>query len=139
MSTGQSAATPLTVVPPEVHELLAKQAHLIDSGDAEGWAHTYLPDGVFDSPTYGAPVVGRAALAEFACRVHTNTPRLRHVLTNVCLAQAPDHDQCHTLGTLLIVTATDEGTRVDRVTTVRDHLVHRDGGWYMARRIVVPA
>lgn len=129
----------MTAVPPEVHEVLARQAHLIDSGDAEGWADTYLPDGVFDSPTYGAPVVGRVALEEFARRVHTNSPRLRHVLTNVCLAQEPADEHCHTLGTLLIVTATDEGTRVDRVTTVRDHLVRREGGWRMARRTVVPA
>jgi uncharacterized protein (TIGR02246 family) len=129
----------MTVVPPQVHELLARQGHLIDSGDAQGWADTYVPDGVFDSPTYGAPVVGRAALQEFARRVHTNSPRLRHVLTNVCLAQEPDDAACHTLGTLLIVTATDEGTRVDRVTTVRDHLVRHDGRWRMARRTVIPA
>jgi uncharacterized protein (TIGR02246 family) len=139
MSTDQGAATTLATVPLEVREVLARQAHLIDSGDAEGWADTYLPDGVFDSPTYGAAVVGRAELVEFARRVHTKSPRLRHVLTNVCLARDSDDEQCHTLGTLMIVTATDEGTRVDRVTTVRDHLVRRDDGWRMARRTVVPA
>lgn len=124
---------------PEVQQLLARQSHLIDTGDAAGWAETYLPDGVFDSPTYGAPVAGREALRQFAEDVHTNSPGLRHVLTNVCVLDQPGPDTCTTAGTLLIVTATDDGTRVDRVTTVHDQLVCTDDGWRVARRTVIPA
>jgi 3-phenylpropionate/cinnamic acid dioxygenase small subunit len=124
---------------PEVQRLLFRQCHLIDSGDADGWAETYLPDGVFDSPTYGRPVSGRAELRDFARRVHSDSPRLRHVLTNLCLVEQSGPDKCLAAGTLLIVTATDDGARVDRVTTVHDHLVRRDGTWQVARRDVVPA
>lgn len=127
----------MTVLP-EVQQLLCRQCHLIDSGDAGGWADTYLPDGVFDSPTYGQPVSGRAELQDFAQRVHTTSPRLRHVLTNVCVVDQPGPDECIAAGTLLIVTATDDGVRIDRVTTVQDHLVRRNGAWLVARRDVVP-
>jgi 3-phenylpropionate/cinnamic acid dioxygenase small subunit len=123
----------------EVQQLLFRQCHLIDSGDAAGWAATYLPDGVFDSPTYDRPVTGSEELRDFAHRVHTASPRLRHVLTNVYVVDQPRPDECATVATLLIVTATDDGVRIDRVTTVHDHLVRRDDAWLMARRRVVPA
>lgn len=126
-------------LPAEVQQLLFRQCHLIDSGDAAGWAATYLPDGVFDSPTYDRPVTGSEALRDFARRVHTTSPRLRHVLTNVCAVEQPGPDECTTAATLMIVTAHDHGVRIDRVTTVHDHLVRRDGAWLMARRRVVPA
>ncbi|MGH8966003.1 MAG: nuclear transport factor 2 family protein, partial [Actinomycetes bacterium] len=50
----------------EVHQLYGHQSHRIDGGDAAGWAATFTPDGVFDSPTYPQPVVGAAALEAFA-------------------------------------------------------------------------
>ena len=45
----------------EIDQLYARYNFSIDSGDAEGWADTFTPDGVF-----GGNTEGRAALVEFA-------------------------------------------------------------------------
>src|ERR1700733_10915609 len=50
----------------EILDLYARQAHLIDGGDAAGWSETFTADGSFESPTYGLTAVGRTALADFA-------------------------------------------------------------------------
>lgn len=47
----------------EVQQFYARQCHLLDSGDAEGWADTFTVDGAFALPSRPEPVRGRADLA----------------------------------------------------------------------------
>ena len=37
----------------DIQQLYARYAQLIDSGDAEGWANTFTPDGVFNNSSRG--------------------------------------------------------------------------------------
>ena len=48
----------------DILDLTARYNHAIDSGDGEGWAQTFTPDGVFKSAR--GEIVGRADLAKFA-------------------------------------------------------------------------
>src|SRR3546814_14824393 len=51
-----------------LRNLYAKQAHLIDTGQHEGWAHTFTADGEFHSPTCGEPAIGHDRLADISRR-----------------------------------------------------------------------
>ncbi|MEV0699521.1 nuclear transport factor 2 family protein [Saccharopolyspora sp. NPDC050389] len=124
---------------PEILDLLGRQAHAIDGGAAQQWAETFTPDGIFRSPTYPEPVRGRTALTEFAAAFAANNPRTHHIVTNTCIDRA-DPDECHVKANLLIVrTAQQDGrdvVSIDRVTTIDDRCVRRDGRWLVAERVV---
>jgi uncharacterized protein (TIGR02246 family) len=66
------SATPASV--------LARRRHLILSGDADGYADLFAPDGVFESPfaPAGAPsrLEGREAIREYSRRVMASPLRL---------------------------------------------------------------
>lgn len=87
----------MTVVPAEtamgIHQLYGRQAHRIDSGDAQGWAATFTPAGVFSSPTYPTPVVGTSALVAFAERFTADALAAgevrRHVVSTLAVDVCP--------------------------------------------------
>jgi len=127
-----------------VSRLHARQSRLIDEGDAAGWAATFIPTGVFDSPSYAAPVAGTAALTAFARDFHDSCirtrTRLRHVVTNVDVVPGPDpQDPDRVVAhAYLQIVATPEGeeSRLVRLTTLTDDLVREAGRWRVARRRV---
>lgn len=124
-----------------VQALYARQSHLIDGGDAAGWAATFTADGVFASPSYPAPVEGADALAAFATRFaeagRTSGDVQRHVVTNVDVVET-GQDALHVRAYLQIVgTRPGEDARLVRLTTLRDRLVREGDGWLVARRDVV--
>jgi len=125
----------------EVQGLYARQSHLIDGGDAEGWADTFTADGVFASPSYPAPVRGTEALAVFARRFvqagEAAGEVQRHVLTNVDVTRLEGAEAEVRAYLQIIATRRGEASRLVRLTTVSDRLVRRDGGWRVARRDVV--
>jgi uncharacterized protein (TIGR02246 family) len=117
--------SPLTETLLEIQHLYAAQSHAIDSGDAEGWADTFVPDGVFASPTYDAPIKGRDALVAFARALHAAAPHLHHVITNVLVQPAVEPGTYDVHANLLIVTTHDPASgaaRIDRITTIDDRL-----------------
>jgi hypothetical protein len=122
-----------------IQQLMAYQSYAFDSGQSKLWAKTFTRDGVFESPTYGAPVQGGAALEEFARRVHLAQPRMRHVLTNVCLIECRSAEDCTVMSTLLVLNAPTSHWRIDRVTTLTDHLTRSAEGWRIRSRRVEPA
>lgn len=71
----------------DIQQLYARYALLIDSGDAEGWAGTFTPDGVFNNSSRG-----HDALVQF---VHTwrerqNGANLRHWYSNLVITPSAD-------------------------------------------------
>lgn len=109
----------------EVQHLYAAQSLAIDGGDAEGWADTFVPDGVFDSPTYDRPIEGRAALVAFARDLHAAAPYLHHVITNVRVRPGERPGEYDVRANLLIVTTHDLASGaagIDRITTIDDRL-----------------
>jgi 3-phenylpropionate/cinnamic acid dioxygenase small subunit len=135
--------TPLTdpATAAAVQSLYARQSHLIDGGDAAGWAATFTADGVFASPSYPAPVTGTADLTAFAARFaeagRTSGDVQRHVVTNVDVVEATA-DELRVRAYLQIVgTRAGEDARLVRITTLHDRLVRDADGWLVARRDVV--
>jgi 3-phenylpropionate/cinnamic acid dioxygenase small subunit len=124
----------------QVHQLYGRQSHLIDEGHAPEWAATFTPEGQFHSPSYPAPVSGRAALAAFAEKFYTSAAAAgtvqRHVLTNIAI-EATATDELEVRAYLQIV-ATPEGgeSRLVRLTTVTDRVVRHGGRWLIASRTV---
>lgn len=124
----------------EIHQLYGRQSHLIDEGHAAGWAATFTADGEFHSPSYPAPVVGTAALTEFADAFFTNASVAgeahRHVITNIAVERTGD-DELEVHAYLQIVATRIGGeSRLVRFTTVADRVVREGGQWLIARRAV---
>ena len=124
----------------ELHQLYAQQSHLIDEGDAEGWAATFTPDGEFHSPSYPAPAVGADELTAFARNFHAGGVAAgevyRHVITNLCVVG--DAGDALDVRAYLQIVATVRGgdSRLVRFTTVTDRVVREGGQWRIARRVV---
>ncbi|HUE96732.1 MAG TPA: nuclear transport factor 2 family protein [Longimicrobiaceae bacterium] len=68
----------------EIQNLYAQYNIMLDSGDAEGWADTFVENGRFGNSE------GRAALIEFAEGFHESNPQSRHWNTNLRLTQTAD-------------------------------------------------
>jgi len=123
-----------------IHQLYARQSHLIDSGNAEGWARTFTPDGEFHSPTYPAPVAGRAPLRDFAQGFARNARAAgevhRHVVTNVYVESVNPARAQVSAYLQVVATSVTGGTRLLRLTTVHDLLVRHGDDWRVARRDV---
>ncbi len=124
-----------------IHRAYARQSHLIDGGDAEGWAATFTPDGEFVSPSYDAPVAGTAALVRFATSFADAGAAqglvARHVVTNVDVHRQRDDGSVEARAYLQIVTTgSGEDSRLVRLTTLADLWVPVADGWRLRRRRV---
>ncbi|OZM76849.1 nuclear transport factor 2 family protein [Pseudonocardia sp. MH-G8] len=132
----------------EIHQLYGHQAHRIDSGDAEGWAATFTPDGVFSSPTYPGRVVGTSQLIAFAERFTADALAAgevrRHVVSTLAV-DAPEPGRTDGRGSdeldvraYLQVVATPRGgvPRLVRLATLLDRVVRHEGGWRVRARTV---
>jgi len=123
------------VVLPQVLQLYGHQAFAIDSGNGPEWAATFTDDGVFTSPSYPAPVRGRAELTEFARRFPVATPGGRHIMTNTHVTDiGPDSA---TVRSRLLVLGDDGGApRILRVVTAEDSIDLSSGRPLVRRRTV---
>jgi hypothetical protein len=52
----------------QIQQFYARQMQLLDGGDAEGWAATFTPDGVFVANAHPQPVCGHDAISAAARR-----------------------------------------------------------------------
>ncbi len=123
-----------------IHQLYARQSRAIDSGAAQEWARTFTADGEFHSPTYPDPVVGTAALTEFAAEfdraARVAGERRRHVLSNL-LVERVDARTLAVSAYLQVVTTRIGGeARLARVTTIDDRLTLVGDDWKITRRAV---
>lgn len=124
----------------EIHQLYGRQSHLIDEGSAAEWAATFTADGEFHSPSYPEPVVGAAALTDFARGFFANASVAgeahRHVLTNI-VVRPVGVDELEVRAYLQIVATRIGGeSRLVRFTTLADRVVRDGGRWRIARRTV---
>ena len=67
----------------QIQQLYSRYYHAIDAADAEGWAGTFTPDGVFND------IKGHDALAAWIQRAGPNRP-LRHLHSNLTLTPSPE-------------------------------------------------
>src|SRR5580765_4983896 len=69
----------------EIQQLYAKYNWTLDAGDAEGYASTFTPDGVFNNN------VGHDAIVKFAETFHGGMgARVRHWNTNLLILPTPE-------------------------------------------------
>lgn len=118
--------------------LYARQSHAIDEGEAEAWAATFTAEGSFSSPTFGAPIIGTQALAEFAAGVYTDLQtqglRQRHWVNSVVLDAVTLTARAY----LMIVRVDQEGTpTLMRHVVISDELARdSDGDLHVQARTV---
>lgn len=131
---------PDATIAAEVQLLYGRQSHAIDSGRATEWAATFTADGVFDSPSYPEPEVGRDRLIAFAQRFFDSASdaneRRRHVITNIAVDLVCVDELA--VDCYLQIMATPRGgeTRLVRFTSVRDRVVRVDDQWRVQHRTV---
>lgn len=119
----------------------SKQAHLIDAGQHDRWARTFVSDGEFHSPTYGAPAVGydelRRISEEFSLRAEQSGEQHRHLVENMWVTRC-DMATAEVQAYLLIVgtDSSQKSTRILRVVTIIDQLERSGEDWLVRCRTV---
>ncbi|WP_067893028.1 nuclear transport factor 2 family protein [Nocardia vaccinii] len=123
-----------------IHQLYARQSRAIDSGAAQEWARTFTAAGEFHSPTYPDPVVGTAALTEFAAEfdraARASDERRRHVLSNLLVERIDARTLAVSAYLQVIATRIGGEARLVRFTTVADRLTRDGDDWSITRRVV---
>ena len=125
-----------------IEDLMWNYVHALDSGDAEGYAATFAPDGQFGRGDQA--VKGREALRKMILDARQNlnvddagaenAPRMYHVVTNTHIEfMDEDHARYHAywLGALTAGGTTSAGREVNE-------LVRLNGQWLISVRDVAP-
>lgn len=111
----------------EIQQLYARYAHTLDLGDAEGWADTFTPDGVFADST------GRAELITFAEGFYGRGGDARHWNSQVLITPTADgaDGSCY----LLLVNTGAQPASITVSGIYRDKIVKTSGGWRFKERV----
>jgi hypothetical protein len=115
----------------DIQQLYARYALLIDSGDAEGWANTFTPEGVFNNSSRG-----RDALVQF---VHTwrekqNGANLRHWYTNLVIT--PTAEGAHGAIYMMLLDISKRPPAPTASYLYDDALVKTAAGWRFKTRVL---
>jgi uncharacterized protein (TIGR02246 family) len=110
----------------EIQQLYARYAHTLDSGDAEGWARTFTPDGVFGNRK------GAEALAEFARNFYKNgSGNIRHWYNQLVVTPTPEGAN----GTCYFVLIDVTKRAMTTTGIYKDMLVKTSDGWRFKERV----
>jgi len=113
----------------EIQQLYARYNWTIDAGDAEGWASTFTPDGVFGTS------VGHDALVKFAETLHAGIgAHLRHWNTNLLVVPTPTGASGKVY--LMLVDFATAPPTILRSGNYADDLVKTADGWRFKKRAV---
>jgi hypothetical protein len=115
----------------EIQQLYARYNIAIDTGDAEGWAATFVPDGVFNNSNRG-----HDALVQFVkdWRAKRDGANRRHVNSNLMLTPAADGVKGTTYLVLLNIAA--RPATIAMTGMYDDALVKTAQGWRFKSRVV---
>lgn len=69
----------------EIIDLYGRYSAHFDSGDGEGWASLFSPDGAFEIAGADRIYRGQRALADFTRRRVQKTPGIRHLVSNIVI------------------------------------------------------
>jgi SnoaL-like domain len=113
----------------EIQQLYARYNNAIDSGDAEGYAATFTPDGVFN--TFN----GHDALVGFIHRWHDSMggANLRHWNTNLTITPTPDGAGGSVY--LLLVNVGVRPPAIQAAAKYEDQMVKTPDGWRFKKRV----
>ena len=121
----------------EINELIARYNVAIDTGDAEGWAATFAPDGVFDGIV--GRFEGREQIEAFARRYwedpqYEDFRACQHWVNNVLIDG--EGDEATLRADHQMVRPTPTGGEILLVAFYDDRLRRIDGHWLFSRRCV---
>ncbi len=113
----------------EIQQLYAQYNNAIDSGDAEGYAATFTPDGVFN--TFN----GHDALVGFIHRWRDNMKggNMRHWNTNLAINGTPEGASGSVY--LLLVDVSVRPPVIATAAKYEDQLVKTPQGWRFKKRV----
>ena len=111
----------------EIQQLYARYNWTLDAGDAEGYASTFTPDGVFNNN------VGHDAIVKFAEGFHSGVgAHLRHWNTNLMILPTPDGASGQVY--LVLVDFANKPATIATSATYSDELVKTAQGWRFKKR-----
>ena len=111
----------------EIQQLYAQYAHTLDLGDAEGWADTFTPDGVFGNSK------GRAELVKFAEGFYNRGGSARHWNSQVLITPTAEgaDGSCY----LLLVDTSSQPASITVSGIYQDKIVKTPNGWRFKTRV----
>lgn len=109
----------------DIQQLYARYNHLIDSGDAEGYAALFTPDGSFNTNK------GHDGLVAFI--KNRNAPNLRHWNTNLVITPTPDGARGSVY--LMFLNVGTRPATVGNAGQYEDTLVKTPQGWRFRTRV----
>lgn len=111
----------------EIQQLYAKYNWTLDAGDAEGYASTFTPDGVFNNN------VGHDAIVKFANTFHAGLgAHVHHWNTNLLIT--PSADGASGQVYLVLVDFANKPATIATSATYADELVKTAQGWRFKKR-----
>jgi uncharacterized protein (TIGR02246 family) len=111
----------------DIQQLYAKYNWTLDSGDAEGYASTFTPDGVFNNN------VGHDAIVKFAETFHAGLgSHVHHWNTNLMIQ--PTADGASGQVYLVLVDFATKPATIATSATYSDQLVKTAQGWRFTKR-----
>jgi len=111
----------------DIQQLYARYNWTLDSGDAEGYASTFTPDGVFNNNN------GHDAIVKFAQGFHTGMGNhLRHWNTNLMIT--PSADGASGQVYLVLVDFATKPPSILTSASYSDELVKTAQGWRFKKR-----
>lgn len=114
----------------EIEQLYARYNHAIDSGDAAGWAATFIPEGKFQQ------LAGTEALKGFVRNwvEARNGANLRHWNSNLVITPAAEGANASVM--LMLLNVGTKPAAIAATGMYTDKLVKTDAGWRFAARTV---
>lgn len=111
----------------EIQQLYAQYAHTLDLGDAEGWADTFTPDGVFGNSK------GRDELITFAQGFYDRGGSARHWNSQVLITPTAEgaDGSCY----LLLVDTSSQPVGITVSGIYTDKIVKTANGWRFKERV----
>src|SRR5271167_865305 len=113
----------------EIQQLYARYNNAIDGGDAEGWAATFTPDGVFNTFSGHDALVGFIKL----WREKLNGATRKHWNNNLQIAGTSKQASATTY--LMLVDFSTKPTSILSTGMYTDSLVKTKNGWRFTKRI----
>jgi 3-phenylpropionate/cinnamic acid dioxygenase small subunit len=112
----------------EIHHLYAQYNLMLDAGDSQSWADTFIDDGSFNT------FVGRQALISFADDFIASNPDTRHWNSNIQLTATADG----AAGTayLMLWKVSPQPAEVVLTGIYTDELVKTAQGWRFKARLI---
>ena len=117
----------------EIQDLYGRYSHAVDFGDADGWARTFTPDGVFVTPA--GTFTGSTELAKFVTdAVARRGNTTRHFPSNIVVEATPAGASGQGYFALIRVSEGGKPGEVRVTGRYSDELVRTADGWRFSRR-----